>query len=227
MSQHEKVVHSFCVAAQKLVEHYSELSLAIHNKRNEASLGNELAMQTTLSLLVLWENFVSDIILAYAQSDPRRLIRSAETRVLQSVEKKFGKICSRHVHLTFPRNPSLKMIAAMADDRGRNITAQSASELATRANDLLSGKYAKKFTLEPRDYQFYDYLIAVRNYLGHFSTKALRTLREAIQRMQHSDNVIFQARFTQIGPYLRADAGAGSSRTELIGKRLDELARKM
>lgn len=227
MSQRDKTVRSFCAATHQLVEHYNELTLAIHNKRNEASLGNELATQTTLSLLVRWENFVSDILLVYAQSEPTRLIRSTEVRVLQSVEQRFGKMCSRHLQLTFPRILTLKMIAAIADDKGRNITAQSASELATRANDLLSGRYAKKFTLEPRDSQFYDYVIAVRNYLGHFSTKALKTLRETIQRMQHRDNVVFQARFTHIGPYLRTDGATGVNRTELIGQRLEELARRM
>lgn len=224
MSQRDKIVASFVEAANQLLAHYSELSLAIHNKRNEASLGNELSTQTSLSLLVLWENFVNDILLTYAQSDPTRLVRSTEARILQSVEKKFGKLCARHIHLDLPRTLSLKMIAAIADDQGRNVTAQSANELATRANNLLSGKFARRFTLEPRDYQFYDYLIALRNYLGHFSKKSLISLREAIQRMQHVDNLVFQVRFAQIGPYLRADVGGGESRVAVLGQRLEELA---
>jgi hypothetical protein len=119
------------------------------------------------------------------------------------------------------------MVATIADEKGRNITAQSSDELAARANDLLSGTYAKRFTLEPRDYQFYDYAVATRNYLGHFSAKALVSLRVAIVKMEHADNVVFQTRFKKIGPYLRQIDGNGLSRTELIGRRLEELAKRL
>jgi hypothetical protein len=227
MLSRSKTIESFSRSLGQLNAHFKELLQAINNKKNEASLGNELAIQTTLSSLVLWENFINDLLLVYAEADPSRVLKTMKARILQSVEAKFGRSCGRYVLCRFPLSISARTIAAMVDDKGMNITARTATDLASRANEILSGRYACRFTLEPRDSQFYDYVISIRNYLGHYSRKALRSLRETIYNMGHNDNAVFQAQFKQIGPYLRVDIYNGTCRTQLINQRLEEIARRL
>jgi hypothetical protein len=227
MSQLNTATGSFLKAVRRLIANHSELLLAIHNKKNEASLANELSSRTALGLIVLWENFVNDLVLAYAEDDPSRVLKSMKNRILQSVESKYGAACVRHVKCNFPQSMSARKIAALVDEKGMNITARTAADLAARANEILSGRYARKFTFDPKDSQFYDYVISLRNYLGHFSSRSLHSLRDTISKMQHPDNIVFQSSFTQIGAYLKVDTSAGKSRTILIGERLEDLAIRM
>ncbi len=116
---------------------------------------------------------------------------------------------------------------AMIDDKGMNITARTAADLAGKANDLLSGSFAQRFTLEQRDAEFYDYVIAMRNYLGHMRKKSRQVLFDTTSRLQHADNTHFQGSLLPIGSYLKGTTSLSLSRIAIIGQRLYELAQKM
>ena len=86
-SLRDSEVTGFIGKVDSLISHHRELKIAIHNKRNEASLQSELAIQLALSLSVLWESFIHDILVAYILTDSARALCSLEERVRQSVQQ--------------------------------------------------------------------------------------------------------------------------------------------
>ena len=227
MARHDSIVASFANTTQNILDNYAELLLAVNKKRKKASLTGELAKQTALSLTVVWETFINDMLLNYAEQDPARVLSDIRFRISQSIGDRFGRVCARHVKYIFPRRPTSKIIAGICDDKEKNITAQSAADLSKKANALLTGQHARLFTLDKRDAEFYDFVVSLRNYLGHMSKLARRELRGTLSQMTHPDNAIFKVAIRKIGIYLKAQTPVGSNRIVLIGQRLVELAKRM
>lgn len=227
MSLRDKEVAKFDIKLSTLISHHKELQLAIHNKKNEASLGNELVTQLTLSVSVLWESFLHDIMIAYILMDPRRTLLSIEERVLKSIEDKFGDTVAKNVSFGSLPNVTRSKLLSLLAQKGWNITSPSASKLSSKANSLLAAPYAIKFSLDPEDSEFYDYIRALRNYLGHNSDGARKVFKDAISNLSESINLPLKANLNQIDAYLKAPAINNKSRVEYIIDRLKTIANKL
>ena len=152
-----------------LLEHHSELKLAIYGKKKEESLHSELVMQLALQSAVLWEAFLSDLVLAYVEMNPSKAFFEMKDRVQKSITNKFGKVCARCIRFQGPRGINRRTIAGLLDEKGWNITARTANELSIVANSFVVSKYARRFALDPGESQFFAYVVAIRNYLSHHS----------------------------------------------------------
>ena len=223
----DKEVAKFDNKLSALLSHHHELKLAIHNKRNEASLKNELVTQLALSLSILWESFLHDLIVSYILMRPHHTLTSLKLRIMQSVEGKFGEAVAKAVAFNSPSSLTRSKLLDLLNQRGWNITAASASKLADKANLLLAAPYAIKFSLDSEDSEFYDYSKGLRNYLGHTSDGAREVFKDTIGNLTETVNMPLKASLNQIASYLKAPAIDNQSRVEYIAHRLKTLANKL
>ena len=222
-SASQEVVRKFTKRLQTAVDYHQELMLAVHLKKHQASLETMLAEQFVLNAAVLWEVFLSDLLMAYLVTSPVPYLKSLKQRVLQSVKERFGSDAARFATIKMPKSLSLSKANALADPKNFNVTVNSAEMLTRRANELLAAQHAKRFTLQTDDAQFLDFVIAIRNYLGHRSAASLRRFQETLATLG-GKNASLHATTSNVGAYLKTRTPAGDPRSVVIGRRLIEVA---
>jgi len=227
MTLRDTAVKRFTNRLEALISHHNELKIAIHNKRNEATLENELVTQFVLQATVIWESFLNDLILAYIEMSPSKAISSIETRIKQSVENKFGKSSRRALTFSHPGKATRAVLVSLLDHRGWNISSRDATGLATKANNLLASRYAKKFSLDSEDSEFFDYVVCLRNFLSHYSSGARNELRKTTVALSQRINAPLKANIGQIGNYLKSDGGGRTSRAVFVVLRIRNIASKL
>jgi len=222
-TESQEIIRKFTKRLTIGIGYHRELLLAVHLKRHQASLETMLAEQFTFNSAVLWEGFLSDILLAYVVRNPAAYLKVLKSRVSQSLKDRYGSEVVKCAALSFPPRVTRSQARALIDPKQFNITVESASGLSKKANELLAATYAKKFTLSPEDAQFIDYIVAVRNYLGHRSTAARASLKSALRPLG-GINVDFQADIRDVGVYLKQRDAVGETRAVTIALRLTEVA---
>lgn len=227
MSKCEKEIEHFDLQVERLLKHHKELKLAINNKKNEASLQTELVTQFILQIVVLWESFLSDLMISYVLNDPKRALDSIRRKLKESVSAKFGKEVLKCVKFSKPTIISDLKIRGILDHKGWNITAKNAEMLSSIANELLASCYAKQFSLSAEDAEFFNYVICLRNFLSHYSAGSRAELRKAINGISRDENKELKSSFKQIGPYLKHIYPSNKTRAEYIVERVRLLAQKL
>lgn len=223
MSLSSREIDKFNRNLDILLSHHQELKLAIHNKKNEESLKSELVSQFILSVSVLWQSFMHDLLIAYILMDPSRAIESIKSRLSQSVESKFGAAVSKNTMFVKPKKLSRSTIIALLDPKGWNISVSTADKLSNKANDLLVSRYAIKFSLDSGNSEFFDYMVVFRNFLSHHSLGGRKELVEKINNLSDPVNNPLKGKFSQPGSYLKA-IDNNISRAEFIIERLRDIS---
>lgn len=213
------VVRKFAKRLETGIGYHEELLIAVHLKTHQASLETILAEQFVLNTAVLWEVFLSDILLAYLVMSPKRYMKAFKTRMLQSVKDKFGADAARYTKVDLPARPSATLAASFADPKSFNISVNSAETLTRRANDMLAAQHARRFTLATPDAEFVDFLVAMRNFLGHRSESARQRLRETVSPLT-AQNARLNSSVANVGAYLKTRDNAGEQRAVYIAKRV-------
>ncbi len=225
MSEPNEAIDRFEVRIEQALDYYSELLLAVHGKQRQAALETMLAEQCAMSLGVLWEAFIHDLLTAHVLKSPSAFRNDLISRLDQSIEGRYGNAVSKYVKFNSPKKPSKSQLTGMIDPKGWNITASSAEDLTKRANQFLPAVEAKKFSLDAEDSAFIDYLIGLRNYLGHRSTASRRIVANAIRAMHGSTkNAALSGQVTSVGGYLKVRVQPDATRAHLIGRRLIEIS---
>jgi len=140
------------------------------------------------------------------------------------VQAKFGKPVARLTRFDRPSDLTANKVAALVDPAGWNLSLSSASKLASRANEMLASRFARRFSLDEEDGAFLEFSVALRNYLGHKSTKARKNLRVAHAQLSGGKNDAFIAPITNLGAFLKGKNADGNSRVRLHALRLVEIA---
>jgi hypothetical protein len=222
-----KTVNRFHTRIRQALDYHQELRLAVHNKTKQASLETMLAEQCALSMGVLWEAFVHDLLLTYVMVNPSVCMKDLEKRLKQSLEAKVGP-ASKWVKFGFPRVLTKAQLAGIVDPKGWNITAGSAEDLAKLANQLLTASDAKKFSLGAEDGAFVNFLIGLRNYLSHRSTASRAIVAKGIAALHGSvPNSPLVGPVKSIGAYLKQAVPGHSTRASFIGARLIDVSEKL
>lgn len=228
MAEADRVIAKFQKRVLGILKDYEELSLALHQKRREASLQALIAEQCVMSQAVFWEAFIHELIFSHLCGKPETYLSELKSRVTQSVAGKFPA-ASRWVHIKFPRRTSRGRLLALVDPKGWNITASTAEELTKIANQMLPGALAKKFSFDEDDRAFIDLLVALRNYLGHRSRGSMRVLRERIAALNGTGkNIHLCGAITQVGAYLKVQPAPGiGRRVAVLGGRLLDISNNL
>ncbi len=217
----------FCSQIRDLLRDYDEMLLAVHEKRRQASLEIMLSEQAVMSLAVFWEAFLHDLMVSYVVRRPKSCLEDAEKRLRQSLAEKFLGI-TRWVELQFPSTLTEAQVERILDPKGWNVVATSSDALTRMANRYLSASDAKKFSLNADDSAFIDYLVSLRNYLGHRSSGARRQLLASLRGLQSGgeNRDLMNSANRSIGVYLKRHTGNGT-RINVIGNRIITIAEKL
>lgn len=208
---------------QSLLRDYNELVLAVHQKTRQASLETMLAEQTVMSLAVYWEAFLHDLLVTYVANQPTPCLNDFTKRISSSVADKFPA-ASKWVTVNFPDDLSSVQLERLLDPKGWNIVAKSAEGLKDIANRWLDAQDSRRFFLNADDAAFFDYIYAVRNYLGHRSGASRESLLRAMAAIRpNTPNDELSGTLQKVGIYLKRRTDSGT-RVNSIGNRVLALA---
>ena len=178
-----------------------------------------------LTIGVMFEGYVNDLIFAYANRDCSKVMQHLENSLracLQAAPKaeaafnKFGDFKHRD-HLT---KAELKEIL---DPEGRNTSFPDFAAIEDRAQQWLAAAHAQRFAnLNAQQRAVINAAIAARNNLAHRSKSSLDRLNVAFDAgalfptgLKRNVNLIQQA-----GHYLKARPNNGDSRATILGRLL-------
>jgi hypothetical protein len=204
---------------KNVLRDFDELILAVHGKKRQASLEGMLAEQTLMTLSVVWESFLHDLLVAHVVRNSKSCVGHYEQRINQSIGDKFSGAV-RWVKISIPARLNRAQVERLLDPKGWNVVATSADALKEMANKWLEASDAKKFSLNAEDAAFVDYLLAMRNYVAHRSAGSRIALLAAMKRiLPGSTNGDLVGPAQQLGAYLRYRVG-GHTRVNVIGDRI-------
>ena len=209
----------------QLISNHDSLIQAISQRSNRRSLESYLVVKFALQSAVLWESFIHDLVLAYVEMDPKRALKNKADGIVNSIKDKFGSTCSRNTEVNLPQNPNRNTLAKIIDHKGRNITFTDANSFNGRINNLISPRFIIDMNLDASVSEFFDFQIALRNYLSHHSTSSRNILKEKIAGIAEPVNIPLNSPLNTIGPYLKSDASAGVTRAIFIANRMMSIAR--
>lgn len=227
MNEAASAIGRFEKRIDQTLDYYSELLLAVTGKRRQAALETMLAEQSAMIMAVSWEAFIHDLLIAYVGTNPSVFKQDLQVRVSRTVQDKYGDAV-RWVKFRVPKTPSRSQLIGVIDPRGWNITANSAEDLSKRANQLLPAADAKKFSLDADDGAFVDFLIALRNYLGHRSKASRAEVSRLVKAIQRAgQNGPLAGHLTSVGAFLKDKIAGNDTRSHFIGRRLKQVAQKL
>lgn len=189
----------------------------------QAASDRKLATENyILTIGVLFEGFINDLIFAYANRDCARVMEHLEASVretLQSNQKAAAAFASfaefkHRQHLT---KDELKTIL---DPSGRNTSFPTHAAIEERVQQWLVAAHAARFArLTPQQKAVIDLTIACRNNLAHRSKSSLDRLNEVLDLgalhpigLRRGVNLVQQA-----GNYLKSRMNGGTRALVLAG----------
>lgn len=89
-SDPDKVRDDFTDEVERLRGFFNRLSSLLEGEQHEMADNSQLAQTVFLSTYVAFENFWSDLFLAYLNIDPTRYQRKFNRRIEQSLEERYG-----------------------------------------------------------------------------------------------------------------------------------------
>jgi hypothetical protein len=219
----EEVGLYFIKRVDDLVRHHQDLLMNVQGKLRQASLETILAEQMAMSIGIYWEAFVHDLIIAYVADEPSACVRNYGAQMKQSIGERFpGAVGWLDFDLPFWLTPY--QVERVLNPKGRNVTASSASGLRDLANKHLIARHAKRFALGAEDAEFVDFLVRLRNYLGHRSRESRNLLVRAIKNFSATGaNRHLKGPTNNLGVYLKGKS-AGMDRISAIAARTKNVA---
>lgn len=183
-----------------------------------------------LTIGVMFEGFVNDLIFAYANRDCSKVMSHLEESVRSSLKEKaltafemFGEFKKRD-HLS---RDELKNIF---DPQGRNTSFPNFAAILERARKWLVDEHNDKFnSLTATQRAVIDATIAARNNLAHRSKSSLDRLNEAFDAgALHATGLRRNVnRIQQAGHYLKTMCPGDQTRADILGNLLEDASRQL
>lgn len=222
----------FSRAIEQALSDYSELRIAIFQKRREQTLASTLAEQFVRSISLEWEFFLSRLFVLYVLESPRHYLRRLRVNVEKSVSERYGDDAKERFSFSMRKPRSIYEVVGLVDPKSFNVTAKNSSDLASKANNLLAADIARRFSLEQGDAEFFDFLVSLRNFVSHRSRSSRDTLISRIDLMSEIENDVFKldaaAKFN-FHSYLKEEplGDLAMDRVHLLGHRVIDLSEKL
>lgn len=141
----------------------------------------QLAEQVFFVAACLWEGFISDLFVAYANSDATALVATKTAEVSALVQQKLGPTVTAHVRTVFPRHLKAATVASLLDEKGYNVSFPTCQKMIDKAAVVLVAAHRGGFTgLTPADKAAVDAWKAVRNCVAHRSKSSFDTMNTAL-----------------------------------------------
>lgn len=162
---------------------------------------------TLMAAAVLWEGFISDLLVAYINRDATRFRMHLKDALEHGLTTKQATILERYAPLNIPTHLSKAEIQELVDRSGNNITFSNFGALIDQTKVWLVQADADKFkSRSAKEKAVVNALIAVRNHLAHRSERSHRAMNETLSLgvLQTTGLRRGQRNINHVGAYLKA-----------------------
>lgn len=176
----------------------------------------------TLTLGVLFEGFINDLIFAYANRDCSRVMQHLETSVRETLQSNLKAAAAFDSFAEFKsqRHLTKDELKTVLDPSGRNTSFPTHAAIEDRAQQWLIAGHAERFSrLTAQQKAVVDLTIAFRNNLAHRSKSSLDRLNDilALGALHPTGLRRGVNRVKQAGHYLKSRMNGGTRATILAG----------
>lgn len=181
---------------------------------------SRLAEYSLLAAAVAWEGFISDMFIAYINSDSAQFKQHLKNSFDEHLTEhdKANTAFLKYGKLEFPSHLTKADVQSLANSSGSNITFSSFALLEARAGIWLVQQHADKFArLTPPQKAVVNAVIALRNHIAHRSKRSLDAMNDAVAAgalyttgIKRQDN-----KFHNVGAWLKAKP-VGRNESRLI-----------
>lgn len=169
----------FISGLNKVQEFYEAAADALQTDSHQTLL----VENTLLSVAVLWEGFLSDLIVAYINRNSSRFAHHLKDALATDQTPKQALILKHFSTVNVPFHLNKDMIIELLDSQGNNITFSTYSALADKSSSWLTSQDAEKISKLPgSDQAIMDTLIAIRNHIAHRSERSYKTMNTALSK---------------------------------------------
>ncbi len=142
-----------------------------------------LVEHTFLAAAVLWEGFVSDLLVAYINRDTTRFRAHLRDAIEANLTPKQKLIYTNYATLAVPVHLKKADILSLVDAGGNNITFGHFGELAEAANRWLVAASSTRITgRSASEKASVNAVIAIRNHIAHRSERSGRAMNAALAK---------------------------------------------
>jgi hypothetical protein len=175
-----------------------------------------LAETTFLAVCVLWEGFLSDLMIAYVNRDSTRFTQHLKDVSADGRTTKQKTIFDLYGSMTIPAHISKPDIIKIVDENGNNITFSHYGDLIDCAKRWLTDTNSAGIRgVSGQNKAVINAAICLRNHIAHRSDRSLKAMNDALEKgalhgtgLKRGVNSV-----RHVGSYLKAAApGAGGSR---------------
>lgn len=222
------VLESFEDQLEGQSDFYDEIWAAFGDQTHRKMAAENYA----IAIGVMFEGFINDLILAYANRDCSTLMQHLRNSVDEALRPSrkavatfqlFGEIRSR-------RNLNMDELRTLLDPEGRNTSFPNYEAIETRARQWLIPQHLTLFQqVSAQDRAIVDLAIAVRNNIAHRSKSSLDRLNATVAAGPlHGTGLGRQGNgVQQVGVYLKTAVGADETRADVLGRRLGDMATRL
>lgn len=187
-----------------------------------------LTENTLMAAAVLWEGFISDLLIAYINRDSTRFATHLKDALETGLSDKQKTILTKYTALNVPKHLKKAEILSLVDTNGNNITFSHFDELVTQAKSWLATVDADRFkNRTAREKAIVNSLIALRNHLAHRSDRSHEAMNVALSKGGLHATGLQRARkkVNNVGTYLKSIAPKKNvTRLEIFLSELQSIA---
>lgn len=141
------------------------------------------AESALLRAAILWEGFVSDIVVAYVNRDSSGYAEFVRQRLLAEAQGRYGADLVSAVTVAFPSHLKVARVRKLLDDKGYNVTFKSSDDLIGQTQKWLATADSQKFSaLTAAQRASLDACQALRNFLAHRSPSSKKRMANALAK---------------------------------------------
>jgi hypothetical protein len=208
-SDPDKVRDDFVEEVDRLRGFFNRMSSLLEGQQHEMADNSQLAQTVFLSTYVAFENFWSDLFLAYLNIDPTQYQREFNRRIEQSVKERYSGWHAGRVDFSVRKHIKKDKIEHIVDPNRRNLTFKDAEKMKKRAGKWLNPVHASKIkSIDDADERAMDAANAIRNFITHKSTESKQNMNDHLNNVEKGGHNVGLGRGTQrihnVGAFLKA-----------------------
>lgn len=178
-SNPDDVRADFAAGLADVVAFYDAADASLPGDKNKTLL----VEHTFLAAAVLWESFVSDLLIAYVNRDASRFTVHLKDALETDLAPKQREIYSRYASLSIPEHIKKGDVVSLIDANGNNITFSNFASLEDAAGRWLAAGHAARITGRSNlEKATVNAAICIRNHIAHRSKRSLEALNDALAK---------------------------------------------
>lgn len=176
-SNPDDVRNDFAAGLADVIAFYNAANTVLPGDKNKTLL----VEHTFLAAAVLWESFLSDLLIAYINRNAGRFAVHLKDALETELSPKQREIYSRYTTLAIPQHITKSDVVALIDANGNNITFSNFPAIeAAAAKWLVAAHAARVAGRSNLDKATINAAIAIRNHIAHRSQRSLTAMNVAL-----------------------------------------------